>query len=88
MNERIGPIHDVEPTRSVVKGMMVVMAEGPPPFRLCLRCCVRGIAMGLRDVLDAAKAADIDAFGELQAECLHIIDCERPVVVEGSETPQ
>lgn len=85
---KVGPIHDSEPARNFVKGFMVALAEGPPPFELCLRCCVRGIAMGLRDVLAAAKNADIEAFTELQAECLHILDPERPMLVEESETPQ
>lgn len=85
---KVGPIHDSEPARNFVKGIMVALSEGPVPFNLCLRCSVRGLAMGLRDVLAAAKDADIEAFTELQAECLHIIDPERPMLVEGSETPQ
>lgn len=85
-------IHDEEPARLFTKGVVLALLEGPEFMRICPRCTLRGIARGLRELLDKAAEADHDHStthgAELRAECLRILDDARPAVVEGPEQPQ
>ena len=81
-----GAIHDSEPARHMTMGMAAVLTE--PPFGLCGKCVVRGIALALHDALRAATAADAKFGGELKREVLAIVSGDVATLLRENGTVQ